>query len=72
MKTPITESNLEDALMWPEDYDWGGDETQARPTQGGGTAMWHAGQQNYVFVTPPEWWDDCKPGDPVPREWGIL
>ena len=64
--------NLDEAHMWPEDYNWGPSQTNERPTQGGGTAVWSSNDGRYVFKTPPEWWADCQPGDPVPDEWGIL
>lgn len=72
MKSTITKDNLDDALMWPEYYHWGPDEDEEHTTQGGGTAVWSNDQQNYVFKNPPEWWKECKPGDPVPEEWGLL
>jgi hypothetical protein len=68
----VTADNLENALMWPEDYNWGPSQTQERPTQGGGTAVWDSLQNDWVFKEPPTWWEDCKPGDIVPSEWGLL
>lgn len=53
--------------MSADDYEPG--ET---PTQGGGTAVWDDLQQCHVFKRVPDWWADCKPGDPVPEEWGLL
>lgn len=72
MKSDATTDNLEDALWFPEDYNWGPSQTNERPTQGGGTAVWSSDLNCFVFKTPPEWWTDCKPGDPVPEEWGLL
>jgi hypothetical protein len=71
-KPEVTSNNLEDALWFPEDYHWGPSCTEPVPTQGGGTAVWDQLQNNYVFVETPEWWIDCKPGDLVPEEWGLL
>lgn len=67
----ITEMNLEDALWFPEDYDWSPSQTVEKVAQGGGTAVWSSDQKCYVFKTPPEWWKECSPGDPVPSEWGV-
>lgn len=72
LKCEITGDNLDDSLMFPENYHWGPSETEERPTQGGGTAIWDQLQKAYVFKTPPDWWVECKPGDLVPEEWGIL
>lgn len=72
LKSEITEGDFENALWFPEDYHWGPSVTIERPTQGGGTAVWDQLADAYVFATPPDWWEDCKPGDLVPDEWGIL
>lgn len=40
-------------------------------TQGGGSAEWSDSAGCYLFVEPPDWWKECKPGDRVPEEWGI-
>lgn len=72
LKPEVTPDNLEEALWFPEDYHWGPSCTEARPTQGGGTAVWDQLQDAYVFVTTPDWSEDYKPGDVVPEEWGIL
>lgn len=71
-KPDVTSESLEEALMFPEDYNWGPSQSEETPTQGGGTAVWCSLQQGYVFVKTPEWWTECKPGDLVPTEWGIL
>lgn len=71
-KPEPTAETLENALWFPEDYHWGPSETVIRATQGGGTCRWDQDQDDYVFVTPPEWWTECKPGDTVPSEWGVL
>lgn len=71
-KPAVTNDNLNEALWFPEDYHWGPSETDERPTEGGGTAVWSQELNDYVFKTPPEWWAECQPGDPVPEEWGRL
>jgi hypothetical protein len=72
MKQEVTADNLEHALWFPEDYHWGPSTVEERPTQGGGTVVWDIQQNCYVFKTTPEWWKDCKPGDPMPDEWDVL
>lgn len=72
MKLDVTTNNFDDALLYPEDYHWGPSTTDERPTQGGGTAVWDQSLNNYVFKQTPVWWTECKPGDPVPSEWGLL
>lgn len=72
MKPEVTADNLDAALEWPEDYHWGPSTEDEHPTQGGGTAVWCQNSNCYVFAQTPEWWGDCKAGDPVPEEWGLL
>lgn len=71
-KPEVTEANLDEALWYPEDYHWGPSCTEERQTQGGGTAVWDQNLGCYVFAETPDWWKECKPGDPVPCEWGLL
>lgn len=68
----VTSENLEQALWNPKDYNWGPSQTEEVTTQGGGTAIWNPLIGDYVFKEPPSWWKECKPGDTVPREWGII
>lgn len=68
----LVEDRLDDELWFPENYHWGPSPTEERPTQGGGTAVWDHDALGYVFKEVPAWWDGCKPGDPVPEEWGVL
>lgn len=72
MTIEVTPDNLDEALWFPENYNWGPSQIEERPTQGGGSAVWSSDNQCYVFKTPPEWWMECRPGDPVPDEWGLL
>ena len=73
MSNKITEEHLEDALWFPDMYDWDTPaDNSPRPTQGGGTAQWDKNLKCYVFVVTPDWALEFKPGDPVPSEWGIL
>lgn len=39
-------------------------------TQGGGTAIMQDGQ--LVWETPPDWFDEARPGDVVPEEWSVV
>lgn len=71
IKPEVTSENLEDALWFPEDFHWGPSCTEEVYTQGGGTAVWDQLQDCYVFKQTPNWWKECKPGDPVPKEWGL-
>lgn len=72
VKPDVTLENLEEALWMPEDYHWGPSTEEERFTQGGGTAVFDKLQNAYVFKETPDWWTDCRPGDLVPEEWGIL
>lgn len=70
-RVDVTSDNLEQALWEPEHYHWGPSQTTEVVTQGGGTAVWDSDLNGYVFKEPPAWWEGCKPGDPVPHEWGV-
>lgn len=71
-KPDVAIDNLDHAEMFPEDYNWGPSQSDSRPTQGGGTAVWSTVDDTWVFKDPPDWWVDCRPGDLVPEEWGLL